>query len=110
MPFGNLWSRIMTRTSGIKNIDEALWEKDEYDTLCLTVRDKHGDPVIARLKLRPVYCDRGHIELLIDGNLYLDHADSFPRYFFSFDEADLHTRTFLKWRLWEERTYPHKLP
>ena len=39
----------------------------------------------------------------------LDDADSFPRFFFSFREADEHTRTFLKWRLWKERTHPHML-
>jgi hypothetical protein len=65
--------------------------------------------VHAWLALRPVYCDRGHIQLCIDGPLYLDHADSFPRYFFSFEEADAHTRTFLKWRLWKERSFPHVL-
>jgi hypothetical protein len=64
--------------------------------------------VHAFLTLRPAYCDRGHIQLLIEG-IDLDGADSFPRFFFSFREADEHTRTFLKWRLWKERTHPHKL-
>jgi hypothetical protein len=54
--------------------------------------------VHAWLALRPVYCDRGQIQLGIDGPLNLDAADSFPRFFFSFKEADEHTRTFLKWR------------
>jgi hypothetical protein len=42
------------------------------------------------LSLRPVYCDRGHIQLCIDGPLDLDACDSFPRFFFSFREADEH--------------------
>jgi hypothetical protein len=51
----------------------------------------------------------GAIHLNIDGISDIDGADSFPRYFFSFKEADEHTRTFLKWRLWKERSFPHVL-
>ena len=46
---------------------------------------------------------------LTNGPIDLDHADSFPRFFFSFREVDEHTRTFLKWRHWKERTFPHAL-
>jgi hypothetical protein len=53
--------------------------------------------------------DRGHIQLMIQGIHDLDDADSFPRYFFSFKEADAHTRAFLKWRLWKKRAFPHTL-
>jgi hypothetical protein len=96
----------VTREEGIKQIDEARWEKDD-DAACLNlkVNDEEGLQVHAWLTPRPVYCDRGHIKLNIDGPLALDSADSFPRYFFSFEEADAHTRTFLKWRLWKERTH-----
>jgi len=95
----------MNRQEGIKQIDEAQWKG--YDGYCLGLHVETSDnrPVHAWLALRPVYCDRGHIQLIIDGPLDLDSADSFPRYFFSFDEANWHTRTFLKWRLWKERVH-----
>ena len=94
---------------GIADIDAAKWKKDEYGCLNMIVEDEHGCPVHCWLSLRPHYCDRGHIQLQIDGDLSLDHADSFPRFFFSFKEADEHTRTFLKWRIWKHRTHPHVL-
>jgi hypothetical protein len=94
----------MTREEGLKQIDEAQWMRDNYDTLHLYVTSPRDRPVDVWLSMRPVYCDRGHIQLNIDGPLQLDGADSFPRYFFSFAEADAHTRMFLKWRLWEYRT------
>jgi hypothetical protein len=98
---------VITREEGIKQIDEAEWERDdEVQCLNLYVADPSGRPVHAWLTIRPYYCDRGHIQLQIDGPLGLDGADSFPRFFFNFPEADHHTRTFLKWRIWQERTYP----
>lgn len=42
-----------------------------------------------------------------DACLDIDWADSFPRYFYSFEEADQHTRSFLKWRIWKHRDTPH---
>lgn len=99
----------MTREQGLIQIDTVSWEKDEYNVLNLHVTDQRGNDIHAWLSLRPVYCDRGHIQLVIDGPLDLDTADSFPRFFFSFREADEHVRTFLKWRLWKERVHPHKL-
>jgi len=99
----------MNKDDGLVQIDNAKWIKDEYATLNIHVTDKDGRDVHAFLSLRPDYCDRGHIQLLVDGNLWLDACDSFPRFFFSFEEADKHTRLFLKWRLWKERTYPHVL-
>lgn len=71
----------------------------------MLVRDADGRRVRAWLSLRPVYCDRGHIQLNVDGDLELDAADSFPRYFFSFAEADRHARAFLRWRIWHEPSY-----
>jgi hypothetical protein len=99
----------ITREEGLRQIAEARWKKDEFGCLDLWVNTADGAPVHAWLQLRPTYCDRGHIQLNIDGRLGLDGADNFPRYFFSFGEADEHTRTFLKWRLWSERCHPHLL-
>lgn len=95
------------RAAGLKEIESAKWSKDDHGCLKLVVHDSLNQKVTSFLVLRPPYCDRGHIHLLMEGNLDLDHSDSFPRYFFSFAEADHHVRTFLKWRLWKERTYAH---
>ena len=97
------------RAEGLRQIEAAPWVRDEYGTLNLDVTTPDGAPVHAWLALRPAYCDRGHIQLCIDGPLDLDGHDGFPRFFFSFAEADRHARTFLKWRLWKERTFPHAL-
>lgn len=95
----------MQRKEGIRQIEEAEWVRDEVGCLNLIVTDDTGRRVHAWLRKRPLYCDRGHIQLHIEApGLYIDSADSFPRYFFSFEEADQHTRAFLKWRLWKERT------
>lgn len=100
----------MTRDQiGLKAIDDAEWIKGEFNELNLHLTDNNGKPLHCWLELRPVYCDRGHIQLNIDGHIYLDGADSFPRFFFSFKEADTHLRTFLKWRLWKHRIHEHKL-
>jgi hypothetical protein len=93
----------------LRQIEAAPWVKDEYGCLNLDATTPGGAPVRAWLSLRPHYCDRGHIQLNIEGPLGLDGSDGFPRHFFSFAEADAHTRTFLKWRLWKERTFPHTL-
>jgi hypothetical protein len=98
-----------TRDEGLRQIETAKWVKDQYGALNLDVQRQDGIPVRAWLALRPAYCDRGHIQLNIDGPLDLDGSDQFPRYFFSFAEADHHARVFLKWRIWRERTYPHTL-
>ena len=99
----------MTKEQGLKEIREAKWVKDKYEWFSLTVTDELDRPVVAQLSLRPEYCDRGHFQLQMDGHLHLDGADSFPRFFFSVQEADHHVRSFLRWRLWKERTYPHSL-
>lgn len=99
----------LSREEGLRQIATAPWVKDEYGALNLDVTTPDGIPVRAWLSLRPAYCDRGHIQLGLDGPLQLDGSDGFPRYFFSFAEADAHTRTFLKWRLWKERSFPHAL-
>ena len=106
---GGRETRMTPRAEGLRQIETAQWTKDEYGQLNLHVHTPEGHRVHAWLSLRPVYCDRGHIQLNIDGPLSLDGSDSFPRFFFSFREADEHTRTFLKWRLWKERTHPHVL-
>lgn len=91
-----------------KDIDAALWYKDAYGYYNMYVKDKQGNAVHAWLAMRPHYCDRGHIMFCLEG-VDIDHADSFPRYFFSFEEADAHVRTFLKWRLFKHRTHAHKI-
>lgn len=95
--------------TGVHIIDRAEWARDSWGCLILSVRNNRDLPVYATLSLRQPYCDRGHIQLLISGITDLDYADSFPRFFFSFGEADHHTRTFLKWRLFAYRVYPHAL-
>lgn len=100
----------ITRPEGLKQIDNAKWIKEKYGGLDLRVTHPKGGNVDCNLSLRQQYCDRGHIQLLINSShLYIDYADFFPRYFFSFKEADHHVRVFLKWRLWEYRTYAHTL-
>ncbi len=96
----------MTREEGLKQIDEAQWIKDpQFSLLDLRVKDKDGEEVHVWLTPRPVYCDRGHLQVNIEGpyTMGLDAQDSFPRFFFSFEEADRHMRLFLKWRIWKER-------
>lgn len=100
----------MNKEEGLKQIDDAKWEKDAFGCLNLHVTHEKGTDIHCYLSLRPVYCDRGHIQFFMDGaGLFLDAADSFPRFFFSFKEADTHVREFLKWRLWKYRTHPHTL-
>lgn len=82
------------------DIETAEWKSDGYG-LVLTVKDKDGRDAKCYLSKRPHYCDRGHLMLQVDAYFDLDFADSFPRYFFSFDEADKHTRRFLRWRIWK---------
>lgn len=94
-----------TYPDGVQSIDDAVWEVDWTGTLNLRVHGPHAELIHCWMTLRPAYCDRGHLQLNIDGPIGLDHQDSFPRYFFSFEEADNHCRTFLKWRLWKHRTH-----
>lgn len=98
-----------TREAGLLEIATAEWVPDAWGCLGLRVHNERGREVHAFLSLRPHYCDRGHIQLLIDGDIDLDSHDSFPRFFFSTEEAKTHTILFLKWRLWKERTFEHKL-
>jgi len=100
---------MMNKKNGLFEIDQAQWVLDDYGVENLFVTDPDGNKVHCFLTLRPVYCDRGHIQLNIDGNIGLDWADSFPRFFFNFEEADKHTRLFLKWRLWKHRVFEHKI-
>lgn len=98
-------TKMMKR--GLRQIDLSKWEEDETGTLNLYVTDVRGNIVHCWMILRPAYCDRGHVQLNIDGHLGLDGMDCFPRYFFSPEEADQHCRTFLKWRLWKYRIHTH---
>ena len=100
----------VSQEEGIHIIDNARYYRDDTNSLNLYVKDQFGTTVHCFLNLRPHYCDRGHIQLLICGDLGIDEADSFPRYFFTFEEADNHLRRFLKWRLFGVRTAKHVLP
>ena len=99
----------MTKEEGLKQIDDTKWSKDDHGCLNLHVTAEDGSDVHCWLHLRPVYCDRGHIGFNINSGLGIDSADSFPRWFFSVEEADTHVRTFLKWRIWKHRIHPHTL-
>lgn len=101
----NQETKIIKRA--LRLIDVEDWQHDDTGTLNLYVPDSNGRIVHAWMTLRPAYCDRGHVQLNIDGIISIDGADCFPRYFFSFEEADKHARTFLKWRLWKHRTHDH---
>ena len=98
------------KEKGLKEIEEAKWTKDEWDALNLKVSQPNGYTAHCILTLRPTYCDRGHIQLNIEAaGMGLDNSDSFPRFFFSFEEANAHVREFLRWRLYKVRSNPHKL-
>lgn len=100
----------MTREEGLRQIDEAKWVKDSYGWLELRVNDEKDRAVVCHLSLRPNYCDRGHFQFTIHESYFdLDRADSFPRFFFSPEEADSHVRNFLKWRIWKHRVFEHTL-
>lgn len=100
----------MNEADGLSQIDNAKWVRGPHGELNLHVTHPKGTDVHSYLTLRPDYCDRGHIQLNIDAAyISLDGSDSFPRFFFSFEEADTHTRLFLKWRLWKYRSFPHEL-
>lgn len=98
------------KSKGLEEIKNAKWEKDEWGAVNLVVTQPNGHTATCMLTLRPTYCDRGHIQLNIEAaGMGLDNSDSFPRFFFSFEEADAHTREFLRWRLYKVRSNPHEL-
>lgn len=94
---------IMKRA--LHQIDTAPWEEDENGTLNFYTEDSDRRLIHCWLTLLPPWCDLGHIQLNIEGLNHLDAGPKFPRYFFSFEEANNHCRTFLKWRLWKHRTH-----
>lgn len=74
----------MTREEGIRQIEAAPWRWDDGGVRSLQVTDENGHDVHVWLSMRPVYCDRGHIQLNIDmigkfSEPALDGADSLPR-------------------------------
>src|ERR1700739_4357836 len=103
----------ITTEESLNQINTAPWILDEFNTLNLyidfptTLLPPTPPTLVGKrvrihcfLTRRPYYCDRGHICLsIVAPLLYLNSADSFPRYFWTFHEADTHTRTFLRWRL-----------
>jgi hypothetical protein len=70
------------------------WELDEYG--CWIFKT---DKARVWLQARPLYCDRGHWMANVDGVAYIDHADSFPRFFMDLDRAKLEMKEWLLWRL-----------
>ena len=89
----------LSLNQALRLIDEACWTEDEFGCLNIYVSTLNGEMVHCYLTERPPYCDRGHIQLNIDGDVSLDQQDMFPRYFFTYQEADVHCRAFLRWRL-----------
>ena len=69
---------------------------DYHELIIKDLEDRENKLYIIK---RPHYCDRGHYMLQIDGYFDLDSSDGFPRYFFTFEEAETHARKFLAWRL-----------
>lgn len=98
----------MTREEGLAEIDNVNWVPDEWGCQNIYVHDEQGRKVHCWIRLRPEYCDRGHIELQVELDT-IDSADRFPRYFFSTEEAKRHAVLFLKWRIWKHRTFRHEL-
>lgn len=88
---------------GIEEIDKAIWKAHD-DYVELIIHDENNNEISCTAQRRPKYCDRGHYQLNVFGQIELDSADGFPRYFFSFAELDVHARQFLKWRLYKFRT------
>lgn len=100
----------MDREQGIAEIEAAKWQgPNDMGTIDFVVHDAAGRRVLCWLQLRPRYCDRGHVLFNLSGLDDIDEADSFPRYFFTLEEADTHVRNFLKWRLWKEGSHPGTL-
>lgn len=86
-------------------ITTATWEQDEYD-----VWNFHYESgqvrVHAFIQKRPPYCDRGHYSFNADGNLGLDGADTFPRYFMALDVAIQEASQWLNWRIHKDDALP----
>jgi len=89
----------MLKNEVISTLAFPVWFEDEYRIHNLKIRTEEVGMVHAFLTPRPVYCDRGHYQLNIDGALRLDHQDSFPRYFMDLLRAKIETIEFLEWRL-----------
>ena len=85
-------------------LENPNWVLDDYKCWNLYVADKHSRPVHAFIQERPQYCDRGHYSLNIDGPLYLDEQDRFPRYYMSLKTAKEEAVKFLQWRLFKIRS------
>lgn len=100
---------VLTLNEGLEEIESAMWRRDKFDTLWLRVPNREGRVCALWMTRRMAYCDRGHIQMSVDllpdenGFETIDASDGFPRFFFSFREADEHVRTFLRWRLWKVR-------
>lgn len=67
----------------------------------------HSGECSVWINKRPTYCDRGHFMSNTQGSLYIDEADSFPRYFMDLERAKLEMKEWLKWRIQQNRKTNH---
>jgi len=85
----------------------ARWVLDAHRCLNLWLIDLDGRPVHAWIAPRNHYCDRGHWEFKVDApGFYLDHSDSFPRYFMDLETAIREAEGFLRWRIYKHTDTP----
>lgn len=88
--------------------DNARWILDQHRCLNLYLLNPEGHPVHAWIAPRQHYCDRGHWEFKVDAPaLYLDAADSFPRYFMDLETAIIEAEAWLRWRLFRQTATPY---
>lgn len=88
------------------------WEPYEVAPLRgwrLRIATLDGQHAYVEIWPRPSYCDRGHWQVTCDlqnklGIEQLDIADGFPRYYMSLAVAKAEMESWLRWRLYKERT------
>jgi len=89
----------------LEDLNNAEWERDEYDYLVL----RHGD-VWIWIGLRQEYCDRGHWYANVGGGIpEIDFADSFPRFYMDLETAKKEMRAWLIWRLYKVSDTAHQI-
>jgi len=87
--------------------ESARWTLDHFGCLNLLLRDQYGGRVHCWIAARQHYCDRGHWEFKVDApNLYIDPADSFPRFFMDLETAIREAEAWIRWRLYRQTATP----
>ncbi len=81
------------------------WHVDGSGCLAIHLLTPTGERVHAWIARRPVYCDRGHWQFMVEGLHDIDGADSFPRYFVDLNAAVEEAERFLRWRIWRASNY-----